>query len=379
MSKITKKIKVAVIFGGRSGEHEVSLVSAASVMQALDRSKYDLLPIGITKEGRWVSGENSLGLLKEIKEELLPAVKVILTCDPAEKKLFKIDDNNQKNVLTSQEKIDVVFPIIHGTYGEDGSLQGLLEMAGIPYVGAGVLGSAIGMDKVVQKKIFLHDKLPVTKFISLTRSDYQNYSIKQILNKLKLPIFVKPANLGSSVGINKAHNENELKEFIKIAFDYDNKIILEQGINKIREIEVSVLGNSQPIASVPGEIVPSNEFYDYDAKYVDGKSKAIIPAKLSPKLVSKIQKIAVQAYQSAECSGMARVDFFLKGQKVYLSEINTIPGFTSISMYPKLWEATGLSYSELLDRLIYLALEKDQQKKQLKTSYEPKNNWYQQS
>jgi D-alanine-D-alanine ligase len=367
------KLKIGILFGGRSAEHEVSLVSAASVINALDKNKYEILPIGISKEGRWLSAPNSLQLLKEHASlELLP--EHVLLPDPRKQSLVNIN-----NASTSQE-IDVIFPLIHGTFGEDGTIQGLFELADIPYVGAGVLGSAVGMDKVVAKQLLQQAKVPVTKGIWFLFSDFpKNHKkfIADIEKQLGYPCFVKPPNQGSSVGISKAHNKTELIQAIQLAGQYDRKILVEKAVKNPREIELSVLGNDSPIASVPGEIIPSNEFYDYDAKYVDGKSRAIIPAKLASALIKSLQQCAVRAYQVLNCEGMARVDFLLqRNGKFYLNEINTIPGFTSISMYPKLWEATGIKYSELLDKLITLAVERHTQKKKLKTFYTPKADWY---
>lgn len=353
------KIKVGIIFGGRSGEHEVSLVSAASVIKALDKKKYQVLQIGITKTGRFIT-QNPLAALKSGKvtkkgSRLLP-----------------------ESVLN---KCEVIFPVLHGSYGEDGTVQGLFEMANVAYVGGGVLASSVSMDKVVQKQLCQEAGLPNVNYVWFLTKDWQKNKkdiLGKIKNKLKYPIFTKPANLGSSVGIGKCHNLKELIKGIKKAAKYDRKVIVEQGIENIYEIEVSVLGNDQPKASVPGEIIPSNEFYDYDAKYVDGKSQAVIPAKLPPKVIKEIQAVAVAAFKAVNLSGMARIDFLVKkgSYKVYLNEINTIPGFTSISMYPKLWEATGLPYPKLLDRLIELALERHQEKNRLATSYKPKQDWY---
>lgn len=394
-----KKLRVCVIFGGRSGEHEVSIVSATSVMQALDQSKYEVIPVGITKSGRWIAGEKSVQLLKSgidntpfyamlpadpNEQRLLPATAQV----PAANELEKID-----------EKFDVVFPVLHGPYGEDGTVQGLLELANLPYVGAGVLGSAVCMDKIVQKVLCLQAGVPVVKFLWLRYEDWQRnraepqavlanqqqlcgLTQKAMLAKIEaelgFPVFVKPANLGSSLGISKAHNHEELIHGIEDAAQYDHKILLEAAAPNAREIEISVLGNTQPKASVPGEIVPSNEFYDYDAKYVDGASTLIIPAELSPALVEKIQTMAIRGFLACNCEGMARVDFLLSREtgELFLNELNTIPGFTQISMYPKLWEASGMSYSQLLDELIQLAIERHRRKNNLKTSYQPKQEWY---
>ncbi|MDP3245100.1 MAG: D-alanine--D-alanine ligase family protein [bacterium] len=358
-----KKLKVGVIFGGRSGEHEVSLVSAESIMRALDKKKYDIIPIGITKEGEWIVDNfqfpiSNFQLLEKFKKG-------------------KIKNGSRlppKEIL----KVDVVFPAVHGTYAEDGTLQGLLEMLNIPYVGAGVLGSAVGMDKVVQKQLFEQLGLPVVYYAAFKKNQNPSNIVRHIEKKTKYPVFVKPACLGSSVGISKAKNKKELISAIKLAFKYDNKIIIEQAVLNTREIECAVLGNDQPAASVPGEIISSNEFYDYNAKYVDGQSKAVIPAKLPSYLVKMVQEQAIEACMAIEGAGMARVDFLLddKSKKLFINEVNTIPGFTSISMYPKLWQATGLSYGKLLDKLIALALERHKEKQKLLFTYQPKKKWY---
>ncbi len=370
-----RKLRVGVIFGGRSGEHEVSLVSATSVINALDKDKYDVVPIGITQDGRWLSSAQGLNLLKE-KTGLEQAPECFLVPEPNRRALVAADNGQMQS-----DPIDVIFPVVHGTYGEDGTLQGLFELANIPYVGAGVLASAVGMDKIVQKQIFQQQKLPVARYVwfhsSLCREHPERIA-SAVAKNLKYPVFVKPANTGSSVGISKAHNRKEMLEALTLAIDYDRKVIIEQGINNIREIECSVLGNDDPVASVPGEIVPSNEFYDYNAKYVDGRSEAIIPAKLPRRVSEEVRRIALQAYRALDIAGMSRVDFLVtrKTNKIYLNEVNTIPGFTSISMYPKLWEATGISYNELLDRLIKLALERHRVKNALRTVYKPDKDWY---
>ncbi|MFA6540264.1 MAG: D-alanine--D-alanine ligase family protein [Bacteroidota bacterium] len=369
-----KKLKIGILFGGRSAEHEVSLVSAASIIHALDKNKYDVFPIGISKEGRWLSVPNSLQLLTE-RASIESFPEHLLLPDPRKQSLVNIGGSP----LSSQE-IDVIFPVIHGTFGEDGTIQGLFELADIPYVGAGVLGSAVGMDKVVSKQLLQQAKIPVAKGVWFLYSDFTKDTRKyigDIERRLKYPCFVKPPNQGSSVGISKAHDRKELIRAIELAGRYDRKILVEQAVKKPREIELSVLGNNEPEVSLPGEIIPSNEFYDYDAKYVDGKSVAKIPAELPKAVIKKIQAAAIRAYQVLECTGMARVDFLVqKSGKFYLNEINTIPGFTSISMYPKLWEASGVPYPALLDKLIQLALELHAQKKNLKTFYTPKTDWY---
>lgn len=372
---MNSKIKVGVLFGGRSAEHEVSLVSAASIIHALDKNKYEILPIGITKDGRWLSEVNAIQLLRDHAPlDTLP--EHVLLPDPRKQSLVNVSNAFPQ----AAQHIDVIFPVIHGTFGEDGAIQGLFELADIPYVGAGVLGSSVGMDKIVAKQLLERANIPVTKSIWFFFNDYTQNSKKHVADiekKLRYPCFVKPPNQGSSVGISKAHNRKELIAAIELAGQYDRKILVEKAVVTPREIEVSVLGNNQPIVSLPGEIIPSNEFYDYDAKYVDGKSTAEIPAKLPKNIVKKIQRYATEAFTVLDCAGMARIDFLVqKDGKIFLNEINTIPGFTSISMYPKLWEASGIKYPELLDRLIQLAIDRHNQKKQLRTFYTPKTDWY---
>ena len=371
------KLRVGVVFGGRSAEHEVSLVSATSVINALDKDRYEIVPIGISPEGRWLSSAEVLRLLKE-KSSIASLPEHVFVPDPHHKALMAI---NAEVSSTSSKPVDVIFPLIHGTYGEDGTIQGLFELADIPYVGAGVLGSAVGMDKAIQKQLLKQAKIPVTSDYAFLYEQYRlnpKKHIASIEKKLRYPMFIKPPNLGSSIGISKAHNRNELVEAIDLAGQYDRKVLVEQGVKDAREIECSVLGNDDPVASIPGEIIPSNEFYDYDAKYVDGKSRAEIPAKLPRLIVKKIRSYAVEAFRVLECAGMARADFLVtrRSNRIFLNEINTLPGFTSISMYPKLWQASGLEYPRLLDKLIELALERHAARTRLKTTYRPKNEWY---
>ncbi len=338
-----KKIRVGVLFGGRSGEHEVSLRSAASVIGALDRNKYDVLPIAITKSGKWLPPAQSMKLLPP-EQRTDAATSRDLTIQP---------------VPGSTNSVDVVFPVLHGTFGEDGTVQGLLELAGVAYVGAGVLGSSIGMDKDVMKRLFRERRLPTPEHMVVLRDQIGPGVERLIEKRFRYPMFVKPANLGSSVGISKVHSRKELLKSLDLAAQYDRKVMIERCLDG-REIECSVLGNDRPEASIPGEIIPSHEFYDYEAKYIDESSQLIIPAKLTPAQTRRVQRLAVEAFLACECSGMARVDFFLerKTGRVLVNELNTIPGFTSISMYPKLWEASGVSYPALIDRLIQLALER---------------------
>jgi D-alanine-D-alanine ligase len=347
------KTRVGVIFGGRSGEHEVSLRSAESIIRSLDPSKYDVVPIAITHEGRWLGSTNSIAMLSAGE-----AIQAALTRGEPMAVLPEPRTNGT---------VDVFFPIVHGTYGEDGTIQGLLELAGVPYVGAGVLGSAVGMDKDVMKRLLREAGLPVGDFWVTRAKDIDDF-VREFGASLPYPVFVKPANLGSSVGITKAHNAAELPKSLAVAAEFDRKIIVEQGIDA-REIELSVLGNDRPTASIPGEIVPAREFYDYQAKYVDDDSRLLIPAPLSEAQVREAQDLAIRTFQTLECSGMGRVDLFLEKStgRFLVNEINTLPGFTSISMYPKMWEASGLSYSDLLDRLITLAIERHSEKKKLRT------------
>ncbi len=371
--KTSDKIRVGVLFGGRSVEHQVSLVSATSVLQALNKSRYEVIQIGISQQGQWICTPTALHILQE-NSEIPEDAKCALFPDPTVGGLV--------NVKTFQRiPVDVIFPVVHGTYAEDGTLQGLFELADIPYVGAGVLGSAVGMDKIIQKQLLQNAKIPVAKFIWFYSMEFNKASssiIRMIENQLHYPVFVKPARSGSSVGISKSHNRKELKEHIEYASQYDMKVLVEKAVLNAREIECSVIGNEYPTASVPGEIVPSNEFYDYNAKYVDGKSESYIPAKLPKQLTYTLQKMAVEVFKVLDCSGMARVDFLMnaKTNKVVVNEINTIPGFTSISMYPKLWEASGLSYSSLLDKLIDLAFERHSSKKKLQVTYKPVTDWF---
>lgn len=373
---MNKKIRVGVLLGGRSVEHEVSLVSAASIIRGLDPEKYEVFPIGITPDGRWLSSADAIALLTD-KSSIDNLPERVILPDPRKQGLVEINNSEARSI----QGIDVVFPILHGTFGEDGTVQGLLELADVPYVGAGVLGSAVGMDKVIQKQVLESAKIRVAQGISFSSSDFEQDEkkiVERIEEELQYPCFVKPSNTGSSIGISKAHDRKELIEAIRLAVEYDRKVIVEKSIEKAREIECSVIGNDKPAASALGEIIPSNEFYDYDAKYVDGKSTAIIPADLPKWVVRKIQYIACKAFKILDCAGMARVDFLVQGNgaKIYLNEINTIPGFTSISMFPKLWEASGLSYADLLDKLIHLALERHEAKSKLKRTYQPKKEWY---
>jgi len=390
-----KKIRVGILFGGRSGEHEVSLLSAASVFNAIDKDKYQVVPIGITKEGRWVTAADAERLLHGKFEDhthlragdpeatpgaavLAKGESVVVPPEPQRhSSITPFETDASSHALTRRAAdraidVDVIFPVLHGTFGEDGTIQGLLELADMAYVGAGVLGSAAGMDKDIMKALFRAAGLPIVKHVTLLRSEWEANAKKVekiVESKLKYPVFVKPANLGSSVGISKAHGRKELGPAIEEAAKFDRKIVIEQGVGgskqKAREIECSVLGNDKPEASLPGEIVPSTEFYDYNAKYLDEGSQLIIPAKLSKGETKEVQRLAIGAFKAVDCSGLARVDFLMepKTRKIYLNEINTMPGFTSISMYPKLWAASGVSYPDLIARLIQLGLERHEEKK----------------
>jgi D-alanine-D-alanine ligase len=374
---MAEKLRVGVIFGGQSGEHEVSLVSAQGIMNAMDREKYEVIPIGITKEGRWLTSGEPMKLLQAGGPG---AAGQIADAQRPEAGTRELVVRNRRDLVpgtseTGFPQVDVVFPVLHGPYGEDGTVQGLLEMADIPYVGAGVLGSALGMDKIAMKAAFQSHGLPVVEHLALKRKDWERdpEAMMELIEKeLGYPCFIKPANLGSSVGISKVHQRSELAPALGLAARYDRRMLAERAVNA-REIEVSVLGNDEPIASLPGEIVPCREFYDYIAKYIDDRSELIIPAELPPEVTRRIQELAITAFLAVDCAGMARVDFLLDKDTgaLYLGELNTIPGFTPISMYPKLWEASGISYSELIDRLIELALERHADNSRSETSYSP--------
>jgi D-alanine-D-alanine ligase len=366
------KLKVGVLFGGRSGEHEVSLVSATSVMEVLDKDRFDIIPVGITKQGAWLTGD-AMRYLKSEEKEGSPE-RIIFVPAPGHRDFLTPDGRRIPGP-------DVIFPVLHGPYGEDGTLQGLLEMADVPYVGAGVLASSCCMDKVISKNIFERMGLPVVDYIFFTRDEWETCRpdiLDDMHGYVGFPCFVKPANLGSSVGITKVRGVRGFERAVETALMYDAKVIVEQAVPKAREIEVSVLGNDDPKASVPGEIHPCNEFYDYDAKYVAGKTELSVPADLPGDTAQEIRALALDAFRALNCAGMARVDFLLEGDtdNVYVNEINTIPGFTSISMYPKLWEATGLPYPKLLETLIALAVERHEAKKGIRTSFELESAWY---
>jgi D-alanine-D-alanine ligase len=362
-----KRLRVGVLFGGRSGEHEVSLASAASVIRALDPEKYEAVPIGISKDGRWLVGSGAQKMLPEV---LKSGERISLPPDPTVAALVPLSQSAGQSSVT----VDVVFPVLHGTFGEDGTVQGLLELAGLPYVGAGVLASAVGMDKDVQKRLFKEEGLPIVPFLAVARSEWERNAAKvfrDVKKKFRFPLFVKPATLGSSVGMTRVKAAHELTAAMDAAAQFALKIIVERAVNA-REIEVSVLGNHEIRASIPGEIVPHRDFYDYAAKYLEEGTRLVIPAPLTKAQVARFQDYAVRAFRAIDGAGMARCDFFLERRsgEIFVNELNTIPGFTSISMYPKMWEASGLPYPKLIDRLIELALELHREKARTKYSIE---------
>ena len=372
-----KKLRVGVILGGRSGEHDVSLMSASSVISALDPDKYEVIMIGITREGRWLAGDVSSALYSGL-EGL--GKRAALLPDPQTSGLLEIEMSGTQPVsLTEVSELDIIIPVLHGTFGEDGTVQGLLELAGLPYVGAGVVGSAVGMDKAIFKSVMVANGIPILPWSLVLRSEWindQEATLDRLEAALEYPMFTKPANLGSSVGIRKCGDRSDLEEGLRQAARYDRRLVVEQGING-RELEVSVLGNDDPVTSVVGEVRPKREFYDYVAKYMidpgsEDESELIIPADLKPELSREVRELAVKAFKAIDCAGMARVDFLhdRDSNQLYINELNTIPGFTRISMYPKLWEATGLPYPSLLDRLVELALERFETKTDLETSFD---------
>lgn len=366
-----KKIRVGVIFGGKSGEHEVSLTSAKNVIDAIDKSKYKVVPIGITKTGLWLTGPKVMHQLTD-KSQMPP--KLAAQAGPSSRSLVPFLDDSVVTPESNLGQLDVIFPVLHGPLGEDGTVQGFLELADVPYVGCGVTGSAAAMDKAVAKAIFRAHELPILPYQVILRRAWQrdpDQVIAQVEANLSYPMFTKPANLGSSVGVIKAKDQAGLWLGLDEAAKYDRKIVVETGL-EAREIEVSILGNDEPIASMPGEIIPSREFYSYAAKYIDDSSELIIPAPLTPAQTERIQEIAITAFQALDCAGLARVDFLVDKQngEIYLNEVNTMPGFTAISMYPKLWAASGLSYTELIDRLIELAIERYDDKQHTTSSFD---------
>jgi D-alanine-D-alanine ligase len=373
-----KKLRVGIIYGGRSGEHEVSLASAAAVFQNLDPARYEAVPIRIDKDGRWSLPPEPPKVMKAAD-----VIKGALAAGPghaahpadAAREAHMVAHPGGDTLMTGDTgvKLDVVFPVLHGPYGEDGTVQGLLELANVPYVGAGVLASSVGMDKAAMKLVFAAKGLPICDYEVVLKRDWQRDErtvMQTVTTRLGFPVFVKPANLGSSVGISKARHAAELRAAITLAAQFDRKIVIEAAVPQAREIEVAVLGNDDPEASVPGEIIPSGEFYDYDAKYVNDNSRTVIPAQIDDARTAEVRALAIAAFKAIDGAGMARVDFLLAGdsQVLYLNEVNTIPGFTTISMYSKMWEASGLPYAQLLDRLIALAIDRHAEKQQLRTS-----------
>jgi D-alanine-D-alanine ligase len=359
------KLRVAILFGGKSAEHEISLISARNIVAAMDKNKYEIIAIGIDKQGRWFYDQGARLLLGDKQKILMPVRNTQLTAIlPGAGQSTFIRVNGR-----TPGPVDVVFPVLHGPFGEDGTVQGLLKLANVPFVGAGVLGSAVGMDKDVTKRLLRDAGIPICRFLVYDRRTADKIKFTSVKKALGQPLFVKPANLGSSVGISKVSNRAELGAAVKKALHFDNKILIEESIQG-REIECSVMGNDEPIASLPGEIVTGHEFYSYDAKYIDAQGARLeIPAKLPNAVIKKIREIAIRAYRALCCEGMARVDFFVEaGGKVLVNEINTIPGFTQISMYPKMWEASGIPYPKLIDRLIQLARRRFRHEQNLRTS-----------
>jgi D-alanine-D-alanine ligase len=377
-----KKLRVGIIYGGRSGEHEVSIASAAAVVQNLDKQRYEAIPIRIEKDGRWIiadrlpASSSAAEVIEQTRAQTAHRLgrggrEAHLLAHPGDEQIMTIERGNSP--MITGLALDIVFPVLHGPYGEDGTVQGLLELANIPYVGAGVLASAVGMDKAVAKLVFAAKGLPQAKYLVVLRSGWTAAPAKikkDVSSKLGYPVFVKPANLGSSVGISKAKSDAELPAAIELAAEFDRKIVIEAAVPNAREIEIAVLGNDNPEVSVPGEVIPSREFYDYQAKYLDDDSRTIIPAKLPAKVTADVKRLAIEVFLALDCAGMARVDFLMDGGSgtLYVNEINTIPGFTTISMYSKMWAASGVSYPELLDRLITLARERHTEKQQIRTS-----------
>lgn len=361
-----KKLRIAVLFGGRSGEHEVSLMSARSVISVLDPAKFDVIQIGITLEGNWLTGPDALENFE--KGDVSQLKQVVPPTEPAHQALYTRSPLKEGERLESLGTVDVFFPVLHGPFGEDGTMQGLFELADVAYVGAGVVGSGVGMDKAVFKDVMRAQGIPIVPSMLILRGDVEK-DLDAVIERIErvlddYPLFTKPGNLGSSVGISKCRSRSDLGEGLMEAARYDRRLIVERGAGNAREIEVSVLGNEDPQASVCGEILPSREFYSYESKYIDGTSGLIIPAQLPEPVSDQVREYAVRAYQAIDCAGMARADFFVEKDtnRIYLNELNTIPGFTSISIYPKLWQASGLTYGQLVDRLIQLALERKAQR-----------------
>ncbi|HEY2431551.1 MAG TPA: D-alanine--D-alanine ligase family protein [Vicinamibacterales bacterium] len=382
-----KRLRVGVLYGGRSGEHEVSLASAASVFANLDRARYEPVPIRIEKDGRWALADKPPSVMVAgdvIEQARLEAARPVregrevhLVARPSQDTILSIDrsDSRDRDVPTATVTglaLDVIFPMLHGPYGEDGTIQGLLELANVPYVGGGVLASAVGMDKAVMKVLFAARGLPVCPYRVVLRHEWERDADTigaELAKALAFPMFVKPANLGSSVGISKAKDQGGLREAMALAGSFDRKIVIEAAVPNAREIECAVLGNDTPEASLPGEIIPSREFYDYESKYLDAGSQAVVPAELPARIADQVRTLSIEAFKAIDGAGMARVDFLLeRGGALFVNEVNTIPGFTTISMFAKLWTASGVDYPALLDRLIALALQRHAEKQQLRTS-----------
>lgn len=367
MNEQRKRYRVGVLFGGRSSEHEVSLASAKNVMEALRQAGHEVIPIGITREGRWLPQPDAwLQLTAEAQERNVG--RHLLTQESPGELVPRTWQLSEQPLPA----IDVIFPVLHGPYGEDGTVQGLLEMANVPFVGSGVLGSALGMDKAVARKLFAYHGLPQVRHLVVQRHHWRakpEAILSQIEATLAYPLFVKPANMGSSVGVSKVRDRRQLQEALDYAAWYDRKMLVEEAVLHARELEVSVLGNHEPVASIAGEIIPANEFYDYNAKYENEGSRLLIPAPIDEMLMERVRRYAVHAFQALECEGLARVDFLMNGEthELFVNEINTMPGFTRISMYPKLWEASGLSYPELVHRLLELAIERYQERQEFST------------
>jgi len=369
-----RKLRVGILFGGKSGEHEVSFCSASSIIEAMDRKKYEIVPIGITKNGCWLSPQESAIALQTGRIE--GNSRVAWKGDPNNEQLLVITRENNKTKYFHLDKLDVIFPVLHGPFGEDGTVQGLLELVNIPYVGSGVAASAVAMDKEMMKKIFQQHALPQTKWLALKRKRWISEKQKvldEINNQFSYPIFTKPTNLGSSVGITRVMKSQELENAINIATFYDRKILIEEGVKNALEVECSVLGNDEPDVSLAGEIIPAGEYYDYNSKYIDKGTRLVIPARVPDNITEEVQRIAKKAYLAIDAAGLSRVDFFIQrnnnNYKIYLNEINTMPGFTRSSMYPKLWEKSGIYFSELIDRLIELSLERFNDKMSNRTDY----------
>ncbi len=368
-----QRLKVGVIFGGRSGEHEISLLSARSILSVMNHDIYDVIQIGITHDGAWLVGDDILEKFSS-EEGMDTLINSTIFPDPGRQGIFVIHPSDKEEIIKQLSRLDVVFPILHGTYGEDGTIQGLLELAEIAYVGAGVLGSSVGMDKGVFRDVMRANDIPQVDTIIVMRNEVEQ-SIEDVIQRAEnlapYPLFTKPANLGSSVGITKCMNRSDLMEGLLDAARYDRRLLIEKGINA-REIEVSVLGNDDPIASVPGEVIPAADFYSYEAKYHNDHSQLLIPAPVPFEVSQQVRNLAVRAYRAVDCAGMARVDFLLDKDsgEIFLNEMNTIPGFTKISMYPKLWEASGLSYDQLVQRLLELAIERRSERDRTEWRYQ---------